>query len=335
LLGKSRSRARALSDIIDAMRITVVGAGVIGLTVACRLADDGHDLRLIAAALPHDTTSSVAAAIWYPYRAYPQADVTRWAAFTYRALTELTEHDDSGVRMRSGRELCREPTADPWWASAVPDLERLTDVPQGYRDGFRLTVPVIDMSAHLDWLAARLAKRRIPIELRALAELDDAPGDLIVNCTGLGARTLLDDQEMTPVRGQVIVVEQFGLDEWTLDDSDDGDGDGNGDGQPTYIVPRERTVVLGGTAEAGLDDMTARPDIAEGILERCARLVPAVKHARILAHRVGLRPGRTAVRLERGMTRGGRTVIHCYGHGGAGVTLARGCAEDIAALATA
>lgn len=94
-------------------------------------------------------------------------------------------------------------------------------------------------------------------------------------------------------------------------------------------------MVLGGTAEAGTEDMTAHPDIAEGILERCARLVPDVKNARILAHRVGLRPGRTAVRLERGTTRSGRAVIHCYGHGGAGVTLARGCAEDIAALATA
>lgn len=327
--GRRGDCARARSDIIDTMRITVVGAGVIGLTVACRLADDGHDLRLIAAALPHDTTSSVAAAIWYPYRAYPQADVTRWAAFTYRALTELTEDDDSGVCMRSGRELCREPTADPWWASAVPNLERLTDVPHGYRDGFRLTVPVIDMPTHLDWLAARLAKRGIPIKLRGLAGLDDAPGDLIVNCTGLGSRTLLDDQQMTPVRGQVIVVEQFGLHEWTLDDSDDENG------QLTYIVPRERTVVLGGTAEAGIEDMTAQPDIAEGILDRCTRLVPEVKNARILAHRVGLRPGRTAVRLERGLTTRGRTVIHCYGHGGAGVTLARGCAEDVAALATA
>jgi D-amino-acid oxidase len=313
--------------MIDHMQITVVGAGVVGLTVASRLADDGHDVRVIAASPPQETTSSIAAAIWYPYRAYPEADVTRWSATAYRAFTALAGVEGAGVRMRSGRELCRQPTPDPWWKAAVPSLERLTDLPDGYRDGFRLTTPVIDMSVHLDWLAANVAARDIPIELRTLGDLDDAPGDLIVNCTGLGARTLLNDTAMAPVRGQVVIVEQFGLEEWTLDDSDESSG------QLTYVVPRERTVVLGGTAEPGVEDTAVRPGVAAQVLERCARLVPGVADAKILAHRVGLRPGRTAVRLERDKTKAGRPVIHCYGHGGAGVTLARGCAEDVASLA--
>jgi D-amino-acid oxidase len=55
----------------------------------------------------------------------------------------------------------------------------------------------------------------------------------------------------------------------------------------------------------------------------------------VLAHRVGLRPARPAVRLEAGPGEpGGPPVLHNYGHGGAGVTLSWGCAADIAALAT-
>jgi D-amino-acid oxidase len=46
-----------------------------------------------------------------------------------------------------------------------------------------------------------------------------------------------------------------------------------------------------------------------------------------VGHRVGLRPVRPAVRLERE----GR-VIHCYGQGGAGVTLSWGCAEEVREL---
>jgi D-amino-acid oxidase len=56
--------------------------------------------------------------------------------------------------------------------------------------------------------------------------------------------------------------------------------------------------------------------------------VPELRDARVLRHKVGLRPARPAVRLERD-----GDVVHCYGHGGAGVTLSWGCAEDVAALA--
>jgi glycine/D-amino acid oxidase-like deaminating enzyme len=40
------------------------------------------------------------------------------------------------------------------------------------------------------------------------------------------------------------------------------------------------------------------------------------------------------VRLER-FVHGGREVIACYGHGGAGVTLSWGCAEDVVRLVDA
>lgn len=52
------------------------------------------------------------------------------------------------------------------------------------------------------------------------------------------------------------------------------------------------------------------------------------------AHRVGLRPARDpGVRVEREVTARGGVLVHNYGHGGAGVTVAWGCAEEAAALA--
>lgn len=64
------------------MKVRVVGAGVVGLTCALRLVQAGHEVDVVAAQLGNSTTSSVAAALWYPYRAYPEADVTRWSATT-------------------------------------------------------------------------------------------------------------------------------------------------------------------------------------------------------------------------------------------------------------
>jgi D-amino-acid oxidase len=68
--------------------------------------------------------------------------------------------------------------------------------------------------------------------------------------------------------------------------------------------------------------------VAAGVVARTLDLVPEIAHARVLRHKVGLRPARPAVRLERVAD-----VIHCYGHGGAGVTLSWGCADEVAALA--
>lgn len=43
---------------------------------------------------------------------------------------------------------------------------------------------------------------------------------------------------------------------------------------------------------------------------------------------MGLRPGRAPLRLESEEV-SGTPVVHCYGHGGSGITLAMGCADDV------
>ena len=125
------------------------------------------------------------------------------------------------------------------------------------------------------------------------------------------------------VRGQILHVEQTGVDEWLLDQADPE--------RLLYVVPRERDVVLGGTAQEGDEDLTADPATAAAIRARCEAAVPALRGARVLREAVGLRPARPAVRLET-EARADGTIVHCYGHGGAGVTLAWGCAEEVTAL---
>lgn len=305
------------------MRVRVVGAGVIGLACALHCADAGHEVQVVAAETLDDTTSAVAAALWYPYRALPQDAVTRWARLGFAALQTMAADPATGVDMRSGRQLFRTPTADPWWAGAAPPLERLADaeLPAGYVDGFRLTVPVVDMPLHLRWLDGQLRARGIHTVHRRLASLAEARDDVdvVVNCAGLGAGLLADDPALHPVRGQVVLVDQVNLDRWVLDESDST--------YLTYVVPRRDIVVVGGTALEGDGDMRVRAETAEQIMAKARDLVPELAEARVIAHRVGLRPARSSVRLERD-----GDIVHCYGHGGAGVTLAYGCAQDVVEL---
>jgi len=306
-------------------RVIVVGAGVVGLTCAVRLLEAGLRVDVVARDLPAETTSAVAAGLWYPYRALPQDRVTTWARASYAAFATLAAppslggDPDAGVRMVPGTEVHAGGVGEPWWRAAVPDLEPADHVPVGWAGGWSFHAPVADMTTYLPWLAGRVEALGGTITRLNLGALPDTLPDagLVVNCAGLGARHLGADRTVVPVRGQVVVLEQFGLDRWWLDPAG-----------PTYVVPRARDVVVGGTDVEGEWSRSASPATAAAILERATRLVPGVGAARVLRHGVGLRPVRPSVRLERV-----GDVVHCYGHGGAGVTLSWGVAEEVVELA--
>ena len=296
-------------------RVMVVGAGVVGLTCALRLLREGHRVDIVARDLPLETGSAVAAAVWYPYLALPREKVTAWSAAGFAEFVGLAGEPDTGVRMVTGTEVHRGKVADPWWRATVPSLDRETSLPDGFRDGWTFSTPVVEMPIYLRWLVARIEEAGGTLTRLNLPALPVGP-DLVVNCSGIGARLLGRDRSVAPVRGQVVLVEQFGLDRWWLD----ADG-------PTYLVPRSRDVVVGGTEDAGEWSRTPDPATARDILTRAEHLVPEVGRAKVLGHRVGLRPVRPAVRVERV-----GDVVHCYGHGGAGVTLSWGTAEEVISL---
>jgi D-amino-acid oxidase len=306
---------------VDAL---IIGCGVTGLSTAVRVQEAGLGVHVWSVALPNRTTSSVAAAIWYPYKAYPEDRVLSWGKRTYEVFEELAQDPKTGVRMREGVELQREVVPDPWWKDAVPGVRRCTEgeLPHDYRDGHAFVVPVIEMPIYLDYLLQRFIEKGGHFEQRAVSSLEEAFGEghVIVNCTGLGACELVGDLSMTPIRGQNLRVVNPGLERFVLDE-------GNPEGI-TYIVPRSEDCVLGGTAEVGNWGTTPDPETAVGILRRCAALETRLAEAEILEHRVGLRPGRPEVRLELDRLANGAPCVHNYGHGGSGVTLSWGCAEE-------
>ena len=297
-------------------RVIVVGAGVVGLTCAVRLLEAGHRVDVVARDLPLETTSAVAAALWYPYRTAAQDRATAWSKRSYDAFAALADDERTGVRMLTGTEVLREHQPDPWWGRAVPSLDRETALPAGYADGWTFVSPIVDMPVFLRWLVGRIDELGGTLTRMNLSALPE-DGSLVVNATGLGARHFGADPSVNPVRGQVVVVEQVGLDRWTLDRAG-----------LTYVVPRTCEIVVGGTEVEGEWSRTPDPDVAEQVLHRATALVPQLEGARVLRHKVGLRPVRPGVRLERD-----GSVIHCYGHGGAGVTLSWGCADEVAGLA--
>ena len=308
--------------------VQVVGAGVLGLSCAVRLAEAGYAVEVLARDLPGATTSAVAGGLWLPYRAEPAERVSAWARTTLLELRRLSHEGDPTVLLRDGVLLSRSPATPPPWGDAVAGLLELRvvrDPAPGYGWGTALEVPVVDVPRYLPALVDRLHRAGGRLVQGALQRLPTS--GLVVDCTGLGARELADDDLVRPVRGQVVVLDNPGLTRWLVDEHEDDTG------ELTYVLPRRDDVVVGGSATEDDEDLQVRPDLARRILERACALVPELRSAAVRAHRVGLRPARSAVRLEAVPHEGGG-VVHCYGHGGAGVTLSWGCADEVLASVT-
>ncbi|MEU6604209.1 FAD-dependent oxidoreductase [Streptomyces shenzhenensis] len=299
----------------------VVGGGVIGLTTAVVLAEAGRRVRVWTREPVERTTSAVAGALWWPYRIAPEPLVGDWALTSLVVYEELARQPErTGVRMVEGVHLGMRLDELGPWAGRMPGL-RAADG----GEGLWARLPLLDMPAHLVWLRERLTAAGGLVEERTVSDLAAVPAAVVVNCTGLGARSLVPDPAVRPVRGQLVVVENPGITTW-LTSVDEAAGDS------VYFFPQPGGLILGGTAQQDAWSLEPDPRTAEEIVARCAALRPEIAGARVLEHRVGLRPARPAVRLEHRPLPGGRSLVHNYGHGGAGVTVAWGCAREAAGL---
>ncbi len=312
------------------MRVTVVGAGVIGLLSALALADE-HDVRIVAEHTGAATTSARAGASFKPSsvdRSPPFDDLLAQSA------AELRRWDRTGLSQRRAvsRTTHVEASSGPLTLDdhlhLVDDVTELhaadgDDIPGGYRHAVRYTTWFFDVPVTLRALADELHSAGVETEQRRVEDLEElaatAQADVVVNASGLGARQLVGDTALQPVRGQTALVDHPDRDVTSI--SADG----------FYLYPRSDGLLVGGTATAGSWDREPDPEVTALLLRGNARVLPELLTAEPRHATVGLRPYRDGgVRLEvdRGLA---VPVVHAYGHGGAGWTLGPGTALAVAA----
>jgi glycine/D-amino acid oxidase-like deaminating enzyme len=263
-----------------ARNVAVLGAGAVGLAAARLLQLRGATVTVYAAALPPDTTSSIAGAQWFPFYAYGPGALTgafreqflAAARFSYRWYQSLVG-GGWGVRWMTNYALGDEPrtreTGLTGLESPIRDLiPELGDIsyeahPFAPRYVRRFDTMMVEPPVYLTALLreVRLAGGSFVVRrLESVAELASLPEPTIINCTGLGARALFGDAELVPVKGQLtVLLPQPEVDYAVLYND-------------LYMFSRRDGIVLGGTHEEGVETLEPNLEAKQRILDGHARL---------------------------------------------------------------
>ena len=269
----------------EARECAVIGCGVVGLATARVLQERGFTATIYTREMPPATTSNLAGGLWEPVSLFEQsrvtpvfrrqfADASRTAFRRYQMLAG----EQYAVRWRAVYTLSKHAYAPPGAESPLSDVEALYpearqlpagqhpfDVPFAHRRYSMIIEPSLYLAAVMRDF--QLAGGRIVVrEFASPRDLMGLKEDLLFNCTGLGARDLFGDEELVPIRGQLVcLLPQPEVDYCTL-----GPGD-------TYMFPREDGIVLGGSFDRGVSNLEPDPAISERILRDNGSLFSRMK----------------------------------------------------------
>jgi D-amino-acid oxidase len=340
----------------DSELVAVIGAGVVGLTTAVTLLERG--VACVVFAEQHCTpdapvgslASSAAPAVFTPFAGSEPARLERWVRTAFDRYAALArEQPGAGVRMTEFREYLYRATRETPMAALLNERP-ITPGPPGTIASLATVRPHILTARFLPWLESRvhaLGGRLVQRRVQRLEDLFAEGFRVVVNCAGVGARALAGDALVRPIAGQVVhVPNTIGLTYSLHDDAPPPTG------KVAYIFTYDDRLVLGSTNLEGEWSARISADEELAIIDRCRNLLRLDGHPRwndlargpaasAIARYAGLRPARGAEgvsecpRVEAEPLAPGRTIVHHYGHGRSGVTLAWGTAAEAADLVVA
>jgi D-amino-acid oxidase len=266
----------------------VIGCGVVGLSTARLLQERGYSPVIYSKDMPPNTTSNLAGGLWEPTSLFDAPKVTPEfrrqfgdaARLAFRRYQSMAG-DVYGVRwlplyrLSSDHPIASPPPENPnsEIEPLYPEMTELSrrtmpfDVPYGRRFYSMLIEPPIYLNSLVrDFQSA--GGRIIVREFHGPADLAALPERLLFNCTGLGARELFGDEELTPIRGQLVfLVPQPEVAYMTL-------GPGS-----VYMFPRKDGILLGGSFERGVTDTSVSAETTQRILRENGALFSAMRSA--------------------------------------------------------
>ena len=351
-------------------KILIIGAGVSGLTTALCLAREGYGVTVLSKDFSPNITSNVAGALWEwpPAVCGYHSDLIslerskEWCMTSYDKFYELAQNKETGVYIRDVffffkdfvqnndfhlHKMNELKTKVKGFCHDASLIRREGINPKtGMVDAYCHEAPMVDTDIYMEWLLKEVLGLDVEVLQAEITEtlsdieemlLEQYSCDYIVNCSGLGSIKLANE-DMYPLRGALVRIKNNGKKFPVLDKAYCVSFDEKTREQDiVFIVPRgENHVILGALAEEGewgTDISLDNYEPVRQMFERSKNFLPYLENAELDETepvRVGLRPFRKGnVRLD---WETDTSIIHNYGHGGAGVTFSWGCAEEVVAM---
>ncbi|GAB3218203.1 FAD-binding oxidoreductase [Algoriphagus aestuariicola] len=301
---------------------TVVGCGIVGLTSAITLQEQGFQVKIIAKEKYDSTLSSKVGAIWFPFEIEPKEKANTWASLAYRRYHQEANPTKGVSFIPFLTAYTAESNND--WTNQLPEGSvrnaLSSELPKGMEAAFISIVPLAEPTKYLPHLYQRFIENGGSFENQEISSMEQlaALDELVTNCTGLGAKEICQDEDLHPMRGQILRCEKLPVASFANPTKK---------GALSYVINRSEDSVIGGTDYENDWNEKADPADTVLILDRL-KDTGISQDPKILEILVGLRPRRSEVRFEFDANYPG--VFHNYGHGGAGFTVAWGCALELA-----
>jgi len=316
---------------MDHQKVVVVGGGVMGLTTALLIKEKlkGVQVEVISKSFSPDTTSDVAAGIfsWGLKGAASECWANSSWIWFQRLLKEakpdktgvsklpaffFSSHDPDQVENRTMKKLCTV-------YRSCTEKELNLAKPEGkFKYGVYLHTVQIDTALYLAYLTDRFLAAGGTIKQGTVKSFDELDGDVVVNASGVQARYLAGDKDVTAMRGQVLRVRAPWIK--TALYADD-----------VYVIPGQSFVCVGSIRQYGSWNKEADPLDSMAIWSRAVAVFPCLEQATILDAVAGLRPHRSSPRVEKEYMNG-KTIVHNYGHCGYGIMSSPGSSMKAAEL---
>jgi D-amino-acid oxidase len=306
-------------------KIAIIGAGVIGLSTALLAQEAGYDVAIYSDRQPTETTSAKAAASFKPHAVAYNELAHRTVEIGWDDFARIAHEQnptETGVRKHVHWEAASAQKADAPYLVLMEDLEHheKPNVPGGYSFGWKYKTFFVDTSLYLPWMTHKFEAQNgrmilVANKFEHPEQFRDIPADVVFNCTGLGARELMNDDKMQPIKGQIALIDPRPDMDWSI--SADG----------FYVYPRSKDTVLGGSTEPGVENEDVDKATVHVIVKGNQRILPDLTEEAVRGSYAGLRPYREgSIRIE-AEERDNQKIIHNYGHGGSGITMSWGSAR--------
>ena len=254
--------------------VAVLGCGAVGLATARLLQERGLRVTIYASDLPPNTTSNVAGGQWFPFDVFDPGKQTplfmeqfmKATEFSYRRYQTLVGAR-YGVRWLRNYSLSNHMFDETGFEGKqgpirnfLPELRDLSESEHpfsGYRFVRQYDTMFIEPPIYLNAVLTdfRLAGGSVKVmHFDHASQLQELPETVIFNCSGLGARALFSDQDLTPVKGQLTVLLPQPEVEYAAFTED------------LYMFPRTDGILLGGTFEIGEWSLTVNETAKSRIL---------------------------------------------------------------------